>query len=220
ADGAGTRRTAKGGGVPDAQALGWVLPGAPEPQPGWDAEGPPDVDGLLRRVVNGAAELTGACDGLVWLVEDGRLVARCGTGRFGASELALARVLGELAGAAVDHALRAVAAQHQLLRRASTEAWLRANELRFRTLVEQIDAITYSEAYAVGGAHMMYVSPQVLDKLGYTPEEAGRPGFWKTLVHPDDRDRVLAEDARVELSGAPWRMEYRVTARDGRVLWV
>jgi len=101
-----------------------------------------------------------------------------------------------------------------------TQAWLRADELRYRTLIEQIDAVTYSEAYAVGGAPMMYVSPQVEEKLGYTPEEVGRPGFWKTLVHPDDRERVLAEDARVERSSAPWRMEYRVLARDGREVWI
>jgi len=257
--------------------------------PGNDADGALDVEDLLRRIVAGAAGLTGARDGLVWLVEDegARLVVRCGTGRFGAdvgraaragaglagvvwergeplaldgepgegdrpeeraamavplrsaeavvgvlglgaepgrrfgpSELALAAALGELAGAAVDHALRATAAHRRLLRQATTEAWLRANELRYRMLIEQIDAVTYSEAYALGGAQMMYVSPQVQEKLGYTQDEVGQPGFWKTLVHPDDRDRVLAEDARVERSGVPWRMEYRLVSRDGRVLWI
>jgi len=257
--------------------------------PGNDADGAPDVEDLLRRIVAGAAGLTGARDGLVWLVEDegARLVVRCGTGRFGAdvgraaragaglagvvwergeplavdgepgegdrpeeraamavplrsaeavvgvfglgagpgrrfgpSELALAAALGELAGAAVDHALRATAAHRRLLRQATTEAWLRANELRYRTLIEQIDAVTYSEAYALGGAQMMYVSPQVQEKLGYSQDEVGQPGFWKSLVHPDDRDRVLAEDARVEHSGVPWRMEYRLVSRDGRVLWI
>jgi PAS domain S-box-containing protein len=141
-------------------------------------------------------------------------------GRFDDAEVALARVLGELGGAAVDHAVREQALHRRLLEQATTEAWLRANELRYRTLIEQIDAVTYSEAYAVGGAQMMFVSPQVEEKLGYTPEECGRPGFWKGLVHPDDRDRVLAEDRQVELSGAPWRIEYRLVARDGRVLWI
>ena len=53
-----------------------------------------------------------------------------------------------------------------------------------------------------------------------TPEESGQPGFWKTILHPDDRERVLAEDRRVELTGDPWRMEYRSIAKDGRVVWL
>jgi PAS fold len=36
-------------------------------------------------------------------------------------------------------------------------------------------------------------------------------------LHPDDRERVLAEDARCEQTGDPWRMEYRQIAKDGRV---
>jgi PAS domain S-box-containing protein len=280
----------------DQAALRWAMPGVVDAHPGPWLERPPDVDELLRQVVDGSAGLTGAVDGLIWLVDDEgkRLVVGCGTGRFtdsvgqaarygeglagstweraaplavddypawpgraaeglgqgevgavlaaplvsagtvigvlglaaepgrrfGEAEAALARVLGELAGAAVDHAQREHAAHRRLLEQATTEAWLRANELRYRTLIEQIDAVTYSEAFAVGGAQMMYVSPQVQDKLGYTPEEAGQPGFWKGLVHPDDRERVLAEDEQVELTGSPWRIEYRVVARDGRVLWI
>ncbi len=56
--------------------------------------------------------------------------------------------------------------------------------------------------------------------LGYTPEAMTQPGFWKLLVHPADRERVLAEDERCDRSGDPWHMEYRKDARDGRVVWV
>jgi two-component system, OmpR family, sensor histidine kinase KdpD len=47
-----------------------------------------------------------------------------------------------------------------------------------------------------------------------------QPGFWKTLVHPEDRDWVLAENERCERTGQPWHVEYRVLARDGRVVWL
>src|SRR4029453_5149147 len=56
--------------------------------------------------------------------------------------------------------------------------------------------------------------------LGYSSEEAMQPGFWKKLVHPEDRDWVLAEDERCERTGKPWHVEYRVLAKDGRVVWL
>ena len=30
-----------------------------------------------------------------------------------------------------------------------------------------------------------------------------QPDFWKSLVHPDDRERVLAENERVDAPGTP-----------------
>ncbi len=40
------------------------------------------------------------------------------------------------------------------------------------------------------------------------------------LLHPDDRERVLAEDERTEITGEPFRTEYRQYTKDGRVIWV
>jgi PAS domain S-box-containing protein len=39
------------------------------------------------------------------------------------------------------------------------------------------------------------------------------------VVHPDDRDRVLAEHRRTAQTGDMFSMEYRMVARDGRVHW-
>jgi serine phosphatase RsbU (regulator of sigma subunit) len=39
-------------------------------------------------------------------------------------------------------------------------------------------------------------------------------------IHPEDRERVLSEEARTDESGEPFKVEYRVIARDGRVVWV
>jgi signal transduction histidine kinase len=39
-------------------------------------------------------------------------------------------------------------------------------------------------------------------------------------VHPDDRDRVAAENERCDRTGDPWGAEYRVIAKDGRVVWI
>jgi PAS domain S-box-containing protein len=129
---------------------------------------------------------------------------------FDDAEIERLRGFAELARAAIDNAERHAAAQREL-------APLARSEARYRTAFEQLPALIYTE---VPGGGWVHESPRVEEIFGYTPEEAGRPGFWKTVIHPDDRERVLAEDERVELTGDPWRMEYRKFAKDGRVVWV
>jgi PAS domain S-box-containing protein len=131
---------------------------------------------------------------------------------FGQAEVELLRSLGELAGAAIDNVVRLAAARRELAALAQSEA-------RYRTAFEGLPALVYTELHAIGGS-WLYESPGVVEIMGYTPEESGQPGFWKTILHPDDRERVLAEDERVELTGDPWRMEYRSIAKDGRVVWL
>ena len=65
-----------------------------------------------------------------------------------------------------------------------------------------------------------YMSPQLEAILGYTAEEwTADPDLFSKVVHPDDRDWVLAEQRRTEEAGEPFRGEYRMTTRDGRVRW-
>jgi two-component system sensor histidine kinase/response regulator len=62
----------------------------------------------------------------------------------------------------------------------------------------------------------VYVSPQVVDIVGYTPEECTTtPDLWLRILHPDDREAVLAEDLRTNETGEPFVMEYRQFARTG-----
>jgi PAS domain S-box-containing protein len=131
---------------------------------------------------------------------------------FGEAEIKLLCRFADLAGVAIHNAGRLAAARRELAELARSEA-------RYRTAFEEVPTIIYSEVHAVGGS-WVYESHQVQDILGYPPEESGQPGFWKKILHPDDRERVLAEDRRVELTGDPWRMEYRSIAKDGRVVWL
>jgi PAS domain S-box-containing protein len=92
-------------------------------------------------------------------------------------------------------------------------------ERRYRTLVEQIPAVTYIHAPTSGNG-LYYVSPQIERVLGFTPEEwtADRESWFRTL-HPDDHERVVAEDRRTDDTGEPFSIEYRQIAKDGRVVW-
>jgi PAS domain S-box-containing protein len=124
----------------------------------------------------------------------------------------------ELASVALDNARLYAAAQQELAERRRVEEQLRAAERRFRTLVEQIPAMVYSEEH--GGSGKMYTSPQIETMTGFTPEEAGRAGHWQSRLHPDDRERVLALDAQSDATGEPFRIEYRTLHKDGHPIWV
>ena len=58
---------------------------------------------------------------------------------------------------------------------------------------------------------MLYVSPQVEELLGYSPQEwLAIPDLWSRILHPEDRKRVLAEDARTERTGEKFSSEHRL----------
>jgi two-component system sensor histidine kinase UhpB len=109
--------------------------------------------------------------------------------------------------------------------RSDREADLDRGELetRFETLVEQIPAIVY--VWSVEGSFdevlEEFVSPQIEAVLGYPSEEwMATPTLWIDTLHPDDRADVISETARSVEAGEPFEMEYRVLAKDGRVVWL
>jgi PAS domain S-box-containing protein len=105
-------------------------------------------------------------------------------------------------------------------RSADREAKLHAAELRYRTLVEQIPAVTFMAALGEGD-NEIYVSPHIEALLGFTQQEwLENPFLWYTQLHPDDRELWHQEFARGCRTGGPFRAECRFIARDGRVVWV
>ena len=99
---------------------------------------------------------------------------------------------------------------------------VRQAEAKYRTLVEQIPMVTYTAPLdKARGAS--YISPQIESILGYSPKEwLADPGLWVKLLHPEDRDRVLAESQRdpLDSKGAVFRSEYRILTRKSDVLWL
>ncbi len=103
--------------------------------------------------------------------------------------------------------------------RMETEAALKEAEARFRQLVESIPACVSLER--MGTREILYVGPRVGELLGY-PLEDWRSGSvsWRDILHPDDRERVLASDRDLHERPARFADEYRVLAADGRTVWV
>lgn len=107
---------------------------------------------------------------------------------------------------------------HRMLREQRLRNDKRQVEAQFRTLVEQIQAITYIAALEAPQA-LRYISPQI-QTLGYTPAEwLADPGLHAACMDQHERAGVLAAVAASRADGAPLRVEYRLTAKNGAVLW-
>ena len=91
----------------------------------------------------------------------------------------------------------------------------------YRRLVERLPAIVYTAELGEHG-RWRYVSPQVEEILGYTPGGVDRrPRLWAQLLHPDDRERALAQETRKTLGDRnPPPVDYRMITRDGEVVWI
>jgi two-component system cell cycle sensor histidine kinase/response regulator CckA len=94
------------------------------------------------------------------------------------------------------------------------------SEQRYRELVEHMPLTTYVDRVD-GRDSDVYTSPQIQTLLGYPPQAwESKPGLLARVLHPEDRERVLAERAHVHATGEPLRTEYRAIAADGRVVWL
>jgi PAS domain S-box-containing protein len=92
-------------------------------------------------------------------------------------------------------------------------------ETLYRSLVEQLSAVTYIAELGVEG-EWLFVSPQIESLLGYSAQEwRANAGNWIENVHPEDRHIVLAAEEATE-AGDPFRAEYRMLRRDGKVIWI
>ncbi len=110
--------------------------------------------------------------------------------------------------------------QQDISARERAEEALRGAEVRYRILVEQIPAVPYvAEAGEEG--EWSYVSPKIESMLGFSPAEWMTDRHrWFQQVHPEDREAVLAAEKVSEARGEAFHSEYRMFARDGRVVWV
>jgi len=97
---------------------------------------------------------------------------------------------------------------------------LRGAEARYRTLIEQLPLAIYIDRLDEVSSNI-YTSPQIEAMLGYPASEwVSNPNLFVETLHPDDREWVLAAQPRSRATGEPIQIEYRLIARDGRVVWV
>ena len=65
-----------------------------------------------------------------------------------------------------------------------------------------------------------YVGPQAEPALGFPIAEWYQPDFWTAHLHPEDRERTIAEAATLSQAFDDYELEYRMIAKDGRTVWL
>jgi len=105
--------------------------------------------------------------------------------------------------------------------RKEIEQELREAEERYRTLVEQLPGIPWTEEVntVTGRSRMTYLGPQTESVLGWRADEL-QEDHWNhgLFLHPEDRDAVMRASRAADAEGqTSWDQTYRIIARDGSV---
>lgn len=92
-------------------------------------------------------------------------------------------------------------------------------ENKYRTLVEQVAAISYIAELGIHG-QWLYVSPQIEAIAGYSQDEwMANSRDWTRHIPQEDHSVIEAAEA-ASLRGERFQAEYRIVRKDGTVIWV
>jgi PAS domain S-box-containing protein len=97
---------------------------------------------------------------------------------------------------------------------------LRESEWHYRRLVDAIPVAMYRASEGEQNSSE-YMSPRAVAMFGYPLEAWSDPDFFGQVLHPDDRDWVLAEnDLPLTDDESIWVSDYRMVTADGRTIWI
>ena len=98
-------------------------------------------------------------------------------------------------------------------------AVLRAERVKFETLVDSIDGVVF-EAHPESG-QFLYTSRQAEIMLGFSPKAwTEAPHFLQQRMYPEDRMWVERARAQALAAGRPYLLEYRLLKAGGETVWV
>ena len=121
----------------------------------------------------------------------------------------------DITGRREAQAARAAAIAELSARRAAE-----ASLVRLRAIIAGLNAIVWERDPAT--LRLTFINERAEELLGYPAASwLADEGLWSRILHPDDRDWVLAR-ARHEIAGSAvdFALTYRVRAADGRWLWL
>ncbi|HLP75754.1 MAG TPA: PAS domain-containing protein [Candidatus Paceibacterota bacterium] len=113
----------------------------------------------------------------------------------------------------------ATAFNHMLGRIQTQDAALTLSQHKLEAIVNSLDGVVWE--WRPDQNVFTYVSRQTERLFGYPPERwIGDPGFWESILHPDDKASAIKSYEEVLARRQPYSFEYRVIAADGREVWL
>jgi PAS domain S-box-containing protein len=115
---------------------------------------------------------------------------------------------------------KAVGAMMDVTERKRSEEQVREAQQRLHYVVASNPAILFTlaiEGDQVRG--ISWISENLNDMLGYAPTDAYVPEWWIGNIHPEDRERVIAQTHDELFTLGRTSHEYRFRRRDGKYLW-
>ncbi|HEY8965115.1 MAG TPA: ATP-binding protein [Candidatus Methylacidiphilales bacterium] len=112
----------------------------------------------------------------------------------------------------VSHALDLIEDRNARLR---AEEQLQTATRRLNEALSKNPTLFYALRYESGHLVATYVSENIRQMTGFTPEEAMKPGWFWAHIHPDDAARVRAGDVAAQGKESDAR-DFRFRAKDGQ----
>jgi PAS domain S-box-containing protein len=92
---------------------------------------------------------------------------------------------------------------------------------RLSTIIGNVPGIVFEGSGEDGRQRMDFVSAYINKMLGYSPEECmSDPNFWQKVVVNEDWENTLKRSSELIAGGETGTVQFRCTARDGRVVHV
>jgi PAS domain S-box-containing protein len=114
---------------------------------------------------------------------------------------------------------RALKVAEERDRRIQAESNLRHAHEKLRHLLDHSPAVLYTLKIDGGKLTPVVVSENIQRLLGYGVAESSRFEWWLEILHPDDRDRVLAIVGE-GMKGKGYSTEYRIRDKGGAYRWI
>ena len=119
----------------------------------------------------------------------------------------------------IKHKTVVLGIARDITERKQAEDKLKASNERLQFLLSTSSAVIYTSK-THGNFCATYVSENIRDQLGYNPQDfTENPEFWVDHIHPEDRDRVLADLSSL-FEQEYYIHEYRFALPDGTYCWM
>lgn len=154
------------------------------------------------------------------------LAEKLGYERFDTDDESLASAFAAQVGRIYENGTLYAEAQEraaELLREVSTrtraEEQLRKSEARLQYVLASSPSALFTLKYGDNKPTPTWVSPNISRLIGFSEEELTTQGWWPAHVHPDDRERLLAEIEALKNNNEA-TFEYRLRHGDGSYRWI